>query len=65
MTVSEIEAAIVRLKPNEIAALQSWLNEYQARLWDAQIENDLESGRLDALIEEAEGEYQAGLGKPL
>jgi hypothetical protein len=34
-------------------------------LWDTQIENDLESGRLEAVLREAEQEYKAGQSKPL
>jgi hypothetical protein len=34
-------------------------------MWDKQIEQDLETGRLDALLAEVDQEYAAGLGKPL
>ena len=36
-----------------------------AELWDTQIENDLESGRLEAVLREAEQEYKTGQSKPL
>ena len=65
MTVKDIEAAITQLPANELAELMAWLGEYHARAWDQQIEDDLEAGRLDALLAEVDKEYEAGLAKPL
>ena len=39
--------------------------EDEAQLWDKQIEEDLETGRLDALLAEVDDEYEAGLAQPL
>ena len=33
--------------------------------WDKQIEDDLDAGRLDALLAEIDAEYEAGLARPL
>ncbi len=65
MTVTEIESAIAQLPPAELAQLMTWLQEYHAQAWDKQIEEDLEAGRLDAILAEADKEYKAGLAKPL
>jgi hypothetical protein len=65
MTVTEIEAAITQLSTQDVAALMAWLANYHARVWDQQIEDDLEAGRLDALLAEVESEYKAGLARPL
>jgi hypothetical protein len=65
MSVAEIESAIVHLSRKEFAELIAWLQEYRERAWDAQIEDDLVSGRLDAVIAEAEKEYRQGLTRPL
>lgn len=65
MGVKEIEAAITQLSPKDIAKLASWLTNYQAELWDRQIEEDLEAGRLDQLLAEVEKEHAAGLSQPL
>ena len=43
----------------------TWLEDYYAEMWDKQIEDDLETGRLDALLVEVDEEYDAGLSKPL
>jgi hypothetical protein len=65
MTVRDIEIAITQLPATELADLMVWLENYYAQMWDEQIEEDLEAGRLDALLSEVEKEYQAGLSTPL
>jgi hypothetical protein len=64
MSVAEIESAIAQLPPRDFAELIAWLQKYRARAWDQQIEDDLESGRLDKFIAEAKEEYKQGLARP-
>ena len=65
MSVKEIEAAITQLPVRDVTELMSWLAEHHAEVWDKQIEYDLDSGKLDALLAEVDQEYEAGLAKPL
>lgn len=65
MSVTEIEAAITELSTNDFAELSEWFLAYQEKLWDKQMEDDLEAGRLDTLLAEVDAEYEAGLSKPL
>ncbi|MGA2066526.1 MAG: hypothetical protein ABSG86_16235 [Thermoguttaceae bacterium] len=65
MSVAEIESAIARLSASDFAELMAWLQKRYDRVWDKQIEDDLASGRLDALLAEAEAEHRQGLAKPL
>lgn len=65
MSIRDIETAITHLPPADVAELTSWLVEYHARLWDQQIESDLESGRLDDLLGEVDREIEEGLAEPL
>ena len=65
MGIKEIEAAIAQLAPKDVVELLEWLEEYHAQLWDKQIESDLESGRLDAMLAEVDAEYEAGQAQPL
>lgn len=58
-TVTEISAAIRKLTADERRGL---LQEFADELWsewDQQIESDLESGRLDQLIADAEADIAA------
>ena len=59
-TVLEIEAAITKLKPEEIAAVADWLAELREEMWGRQIAADAQSGKLNTLIQEAKTEYRAG-----
>ena len=65
MSIQEIEAAITKLPIKGLVELSAWLEEYQASRWDQQIEDDLDSGRLDSLLAEVDAEYEAGLAQPL
>ncbi len=65
MSVKEIEKAITQLSTEDVVELSAWLADYQAKLWDRQIERDLDEGRLDALLEKVDAEYEAGKARPL
>ena len=65
MDVKEIESAIAQLPPSELAELAKWFEEFQARAWDEQLEQDVRGGRLDALIRQAEQDYEQGRCEPL
>lgn len=65
MNVEEIETAIAQLPASEIARLAEWFQEFQAQGWDNQIEQDINEGRLDAFIEQAEREFESGRCEPL
>jgi hypothetical protein len=53
MDVKEIESAIAELPVAQVAELARWFEEFHAKVWDHQIEQDLKAGRLDSLLEEA------------
>lgn len=59
-TIQEIEAAVRQLSPDELARFREWFAEFDADLWDRQIEQDVAAGRLDALAGEALEDFRAG-----
>jgi hypothetical protein len=65
MTVKDLESAIARLSPAELAELSTWFDEHQADVWDRQIADDARSGKLDSLMQQAKQEFRAGRCKPL
>ena len=65
MSVQEIETAITQLDNKDFWKLSDWLIEYRNQLWDKQIEDDLNAGCLDALLDEADEEYERGMTKSL
>jgi hypothetical protein len=65
MDIKEIESAIAQLPPSELAELAKWFEEFQAQVWDEQLEQDVKAGRLDALLQEAERDFEQGQCEPL
>jgi hypothetical protein len=60
MTVAEISGAVKRLPKKDLARFRKWFAEYDAAVWDRQLESDANSGKLDALIREAQRDRRAG-----
>ncbi len=65
MSVEDIEAAIAELSPDEVAQLANWFAEFQAEVWDRQLEADVKAGKLDRLGHEAKEDLTAGKCTPL
>lgn len=59
-TVEQIEAAILKLSPQELSELADWVLDLDDRHWDEQIEKDIVAGKLDFLAREALAEFEAG-----
>ena len=59
-TVKDIEAAVEQLAHEQRAQLRAWFEAFDASEWDLQMEQDLGSGHLDWLAEEALGVLAAG-----
>ena len=55
-----LEAQVKSLPPELLSRFREWFHEYEASLWDAQIERDVKAGRLDNIIAEAKREYDSG-----
>lgn len=58
--VEEIEKAVTHLSQEDLARFREWFSGFDATLWDQQIEEDAESGRLDALADQAVRDFRAG-----
>jgi hypothetical protein len=63
--VEKLEREIEALSPEELAQFRAWLSEFDWAAWDAQLQRDVQSGRLDALADEALADHAAGKTKPL
>jgi len=60
MSVDEIEKAITKLSTKDRAQLRARLDEIDAAEFDAKIERDAKSGKIDKLIEQSEADFRAG-----
>jgi hypothetical protein len=59
-TVAEIEAAVKKLSPEDLASFRRWFVQFDAELWDKQFETDVAAGRLDRVAEEALRDLREG-----
>jgi hypothetical protein len=58
-TAEEIAQAILQLPPVELAQFCSWFADFEANRFDAAIEQDALTRRLDRFADEALAAYQA------
>ncbi|HED04531.1 MAG TPA: hypothetical protein ENI60_07180 [Candidatus Fraserbacteria bacterium] len=58
--VREIKDAVRQLEPEDLAAFRVWFAEFDASVWDRQLEEDVAAGRLDQLAEEALQDLREG-----
>ena len=63
--VEEIEQQIQMLSREEFAELREWFLKEDWKGWDAQIEADVNTGKLDKLAAEARAEYESGRARNL
>ncbi len=64
MSATEIIQQVQKLPPAEVFEISQWLREYEAALWDQQIEADIRAGKLDRPAQEALAELRAGQTRP-
>ncbi len=65
MSIKDIESAIEQLPQSELAEFTAWFEEFLAQEWDKQIEQDVQSGRLDALLHQVGQDHESGQSQPL
>lgn len=63
--IEQLEKMVSNLSPKDLAQFRAWFLEFDARMWDEQIETDLKAGKLDTLIAEARTEFEQGKARPL
>jgi hypothetical protein len=65
MTVEDLEKAISELNPDELAKFRAWFEAYDAAQFDAKIERDARSGKLDQLAEQALDDFRKGRAREI
>jgi len=58
--VSKIGQKIKELSQTELAAFREWFHEFDAQAWDRKIEEDVQTGKLDALANKALKDFESG-----
>jgi len=65
MTLADFEKAVAKLAPDQLAKFRDWFDAFDAARFDAKIERDATTGRLDRLADEALGEFRKGNAREL
>jgi hypothetical protein len=63
--IDHIEQQIRELSSAEFAELRDWVLAQDWAAWDAKIDRDVKSGKLDRLVSEAREEYESGKAKEI
>jgi hypothetical protein len=58
--VEHIEGKVKDLTSDELKAFRDWFGEFDAELWDDQIEADARNGKLRAVAERAFRDHKGG-----
>lgn len=59
-TVEKIEQEIKQLPADQLRIFRKWYQQFDAELWDEQLELDIQSGALDRLADQAIKEHKSG-----
>ena len=57
--VEKLKSEVSCLSPDELSLFRAWFAEFDAALWDEQIELHAKSGKLDHLAEKAIQDFNA------
>jgi len=63
--IEKLEKRIESLSPEELSKFRNWFIEFDARLWDRQIEADSKDGKLDRIVNSALADYKSGRSKEI
>ncbi len=63
--LEDIEKAIEKLPPEELARFRAWFDEFDGARFDAKVERDAKSGKLDQLAEQALTDHRNGRSRGL
>jgi hypothetical protein len=53
MTIEELEDAVAKLPPEDLAHFRAWFEQFDAARFDETIERDARAGKLDRLADAA------------
>ena len=65
MTIEDLEKAVAKLPPDELARFRAWFEEFDAARFDQKIERDAKAGKLDRLADQAIDDLRKGRAREL
>jgi hypothetical protein len=64
MTIEDLEKAVARLPPDDLARFSAWFEQFNAARFDDKIERDANAGKLDRLADAALDRGEARKARP-
>ena len=58
--IKELEQDIKQLSPEQLRQFRAWYEEFDSDVWDVQIEQDAQNGKLDDLAKQALTDHKDG-----
>jgi len=65
MSAIELENAVEKLPPDELDRFAAWFEQFVDSQWDDVLSADVAAGRLDAVAQKADSDFEAGRCTPL
>ena len=65
MTIEDLERAVAKLPPDDLARFRAWFEEFDAARFDQKIERDAKAGKLDRLADQAIDDFREGRAREL
>ena len=65
MTIEDLEKAVSKLPPDQLAKFRDWFEAFEAARFDEKIERDAKAGKLDRLAEAALADLRQGRAREL
>jgi hypothetical protein len=65
MTIEDLEKAVSKLPPDQLAKFRDWFEAFDAARFDRKIERDAKAGKLDRLAEQALADFDKGRAREL
>jgi hypothetical protein len=65
MTLSDLENAVSKLAPDQLAKFRDWFDAFDAARFDGKIERDAKAGKLDRLADQALADFREGRAREL
>ncbi len=61
--IETLEKEIAKLLPQDLRVLRRWFADFEAELWDHELERDVAAGKLDRLADAAVAAHKRGEGR--
>jgi hypothetical protein len=65
MTIEDLEKAVAKLPPDQLAQFRAWFEEFDAARFDQKIERDAKAGKLDRMADQAVDDFRKGRAREL